>query len=428
MFLPSQSVGLRPLQTHRRLAGVLVGLLMTLAICIGSASVALAAPHRASTSKSVLPPINLCGAGTHVWGTPSVVSMPYSWLPEVYAFAEGSNYCNTHLYVAHFTGTAWRWEYPPDPSGASVNSFPASVVFNLGNGYQGAVYVIGSNGHLFELFWWQGQYQWGSWIDLTQQGDPLLQGNPAATFYAFGSTIYVVARGVDGHLYMWNSRNGWLQVGSPTDPTVTSDPTVFIYQFPDPTTYGVTQYKLYTFATGANGNIDIWKWIEGPYWDLAYYRPPTTTAVGRPFAYETPVDGVNYFDAFFRDANGHLEDLVWDEQYWRFVDMSTTYPGLPPGYTISCGAGGAAAPDNVTYTFYACGTDGSVASLVWNGSGWFWYDLGKPPTGMYIIYDAGVIAAWENDISTTNALVVGDDGRMYITDWAGTPWVNLGTP
>jgi hypothetical protein len=185
---------------------------------------------------------------------------------------------------------------------------------------------------------------------------------------------------------------------------------------------------IYTFVTGANGNIYGAEWLETAGWQWFYYKPPATTAVGQPFTYVTPVDGVYYFHVFVPGADGHLEDMVWDGTYWHFIDTTTAYGGLPAGYIIGCGAGGAAAPDNVTYSFYACGTDGSLANLVWNGYGWFWQNFGKPSTGTSIISDAGVIGSWQNGVSTTSAFVTGADGRMYITFWNGSLWVNLGTP
>ena len=436
MFLSRESprlVGMRPLQLHRRFVGVLLGLLMTVAICMGSAGAALAAPRSHVTSTSILHPLNhQCVGGIHVWGTPSVVSMPnpYSALPEVYAFVEGTNSytnCATHLYVAHFTGGSggtWRWEYPPDPQGTTITGYPAAVVYSTSTGYGGAVFATGTNGHLWELDWVRGQYNWGSWIDRGAPVGTYVMGTPAAI--ALGpQAYYLTVRGTNGRLQFWIDGYGWQpDVGVPPYSTIASDPTETLYL---PYSSGMTGNHIFTFVTGANGNIYGAEWLETAGWTWFYYQPPATTAVGRPFTYITPVDGVYYFHVFVQGANGNLEDMVWDGNYWTFPD-TTRYPGWPPGYTIGCGTGGAAAPDNVTYSFYACGTDGSEANLVWNGTGWSWHYLGRPSTGMPIISDAGVIGAWENAVSTTSAFVTGGDGRMYITLWAGTPWVNLGTP
>jgi hypothetical protein len=368
-----------------------------------------------------------------------VVPIPNpDWVTEAYAFVAGtnsSNNCTTHLYVAHFKGGNWQWEYPPDLPGTTLNSYPAAVGYYPSDVYGGDVYVIGSNGQLYDLHWTQGQYQWGSWMDLgmPQIMDPVthqmksitLQGNPAAIYDPTG--IYVAARGTDGHLYVWASSTGqFLDAGTPPYSTIASDPTEVVY----PPDINSDNRDLYVFVTGANGNVYGVKWY-GLDWEWFYYRPHTTTAVGRPFTYLTPVNGVAYFDVFVRGADGHMEDLVWDGHYWGFVDMTTAAPGLSPGYTIGCGAGGAGT-DIATYAFYACGTDGSLANLIWNGAGWSWQDLARPTTGMPIISDAGVIGVRElignYIVSTTSAFVTGGDGRMYIAHWEGTPWVNLGTP
>jgi hypothetical protein len=354
--------------------------------------------------------------------------MPYGWVPETYAFVAGtnsSNNCATHLYVAHFTGGSggtWRWEYPPDPVGTTIASYPTAVEYTYstgsGTGYGGAVFATGANRHLLELDWTRGQYSWGSWIDRGTPGDTTVSGTPAVI--ATGrQAYYLTVRGTNGQLQFWISGFGWQPaVGIPPYSTIASDPTETLYL---PYSSGMTGNHIYTFVTGANGYIYGAEWLETAGWQWFYSKPPATNAIGRPFTYITPVDGVYYFHVFVQGANGHLEDLVWDGNNWQFVDMTTTYSG----YTIGCGAGGAAAPDNVTYSFYACGTDGSLTNLVWNGNGWSWQNFGKPRTGTLIYSDAGVIGTSQN---ATSAFVTGADGGMYISVWNGTPWVNLGTP
>jgi hypothetical protein len=83
--------------------------------------------------------------GTYVFGTPSVVSFPNTRNDDTFAFVEGTHNCPSHLYVAHYTTTTnWQWEYPSDPVGASISSYPTAVT----SGNSGAVFVTGSNGHL----------------------------------------------------------------------------------------------------------------------------------------------------------------------------------------------------------------------------------------------------------------------------------------
>lgn len=164
--------------------------------------------------------------GGRLFGPPSAVYQ--SAIDRVACFVRG---VNGHLYDAFWNGNAWQWEDQGPPysqdSNVFANSAPSAV-------YQASInrtscFVVGSDGHLHDVYWNQNWNQW-RWED---QGTPprvSAQLSPSAVYQPTINRITCFVVGDDGQLYdkyYDGSQWQWQSLGSPmhqTDVSVLSSP------------------------------------------------------------------------------------------------------------------------------------------------------------------------------------------------------------
>jgi hypothetical protein len=309
------------------------------------------------------------------------------------AFADGSD---GHLYeVSHFPefGT-WYWADLGKPaSGAGLVSTPAVADYLDGTGRSGVfAFATGSDGHLYDTYYFPDQNGW-LWQDQgTPQGGATLISAPATLNVAEYSTrpgLFAFATGSDGHLYdvyYFPDQNGWLWQDQGTPPggaRLWSDPGTDYYVDPS------GRVGLFAFATGSDGALyDVYYFADQGRWLWQSQGiPPSGASVisdpavgrytdpaGRPglFAFATGSDGVLYDVYYFPNQGGWLwqsQDrppsgtvIVSDPAVGYYIDE---YTGATGFFSFVRGA------DNHLYDVY----------FFPNQGGWLWQDQGMPNPG-----------------------------------------------
>ena len=319
---------------------------------------------------------------------------------ELFAFNTGQD---GHLYdVYYYPNQGWQWQdQGTPPGGATLASDPA-----VGNYYdefsiEGLVaFVTGSDGRIYEDSYFPEQGSW-TWTNLgSPPSGAAIAGTPAVGNYTDETGrlgLFVFATGSDGHLYdvyYFPGQGGWLWQDQGTPPsraTLTNAPAVGNYTDP------LGRPGLFAFATGSDGHLyDVyyfpnqggWLWQDQgtPGGGASLASDPAvgnyTDETGRPgiFAFATGSDGALYDVYFFPNQGG-----------WQWQSQ-----GRPPsGATVASdpAVGGYLDERSRRGLFaFATGSDGVLYDVYYfpNQGGWLWQSQGSPPSGASIISDPAV--------------------------------------
>jgi hypothetical protein len=268
-------------------------------------------------------------------------------------------------------GGSWPWTDSGVPSptvGIGLSLGAVSVLDSFFNPNSGRphVFVLGSDGHLWQC-WWDGG-NW-SWADV---------GVPSQTVGIMGAYGAVVA--------YENAMSG----GRP-----------------------------YVFVLGTD--VNLWQcWWDGGSWLWSNQGTPTPTTGIVASLGATVVDRPSRPYSYVLGTDGHLWQNWWDDKTWHWNDV-----GVPSATVGIAGAIGAGTSNLGPYTF-VLGSDGNLWNAYWNGSGFQWDNHGKPTATVGIERSMGTIAFQGEPL----AFVRGTDGHLWQNakgsnsgSWA---WLDLG--
>src|SRR3984893_4207829 len=286
--------------------------------------------------------------------------------------------------------------------------------------YQGFTPEGGSDGHLYELYWAEGNDAW-QYKDLTAEaGAPLATAYPTAYVFATTGSQHVLyeGQGGDGHVHelYWNENDGW-QHHDLTD--ASSAP--FALTVP-------TGYEFYAEGTqhvdyqGQDHHVhELWWRSNG------WHHSDLSAAAGAPPADSPPYDYVFTAEGtqhvVYRGSDNHIHELWWDSSGWHHHDL-TVAAGAPlatddpTGYVFDVQG-----TQHVNYR----GTDGHIHELWWEASGWKHSDIsgvtGAPPA-----YAGFRPKGYSFEFQMTgphptqHVIYVGTDGHIHELWWDGTGW------
>jgi hypothetical protein len=197
------------------------------------------------------------GVGTVTYQDPS------SGAQCIYAFERG---WDGYLHVNYWDGASWHWANQGAPSGTYVAGDPGVVTYRDATNHQRIyAFVLAGNGHL-EVNYWDGAWHWAD--QGTPSGTTML-GTPGVITYVDGTgnqRIYAFAEGANGHLEVNYWQDGawhWADQGTPSGALVNGSPGVITYMD------GTGNQRIYAFAEGANGHLEVnywggfsWAWAD----------------------------------------------------------------------------------------------------------------------------------------------------------------------
>ena len=182
------------------------------------------------------------------------------------------------------------------------------------------------DGHIHEL-WWSYPGGW-QYCDLTSAiGGSLAAGRPVGYSFRDQSTQHVVYTVGDGfiHELWWDDTAGWHENDltlSTHAPSMAGD-AVAAYTLEDDGTQHVIYY-------GDNdGHVhELWWTIQ-----TGWHPSDLTVRAGGPNAVDVPAgcaleaDGTQH--VFYRSADGHVNELKWENSAWTHLDLTAHVPGTP---------------------------------------------------------------------------------------------------
>jgi Trypsin len=320
----------------------------------------------------------------------SAIHNPVSGAQEVYVIGT-----NGHLYERHWrSGAGWSvWA----DLGGSVIGTPAVVSNPVAKTQE--VYAVGTNGHLWEA--WTSGSGW-KWSDL----GGTLSGSPAAVYNPILGAQEVFAVGTNGHLFRryWQSGHGW-SAWSDLEGSLAGSPAA-VYN---------PVGSLEVYATATDGHL-LQRWTGGSEWsrwtDLGGVLP------GRPTVLHSPT--LNTQEVFAVGANAHLLRQFWQSgRGWSgWSDLGGSLTGTPAPVHD---------PLANSLEVYAIGSNGHVFERWTGGSSWSaWSDLGGSSL-------TGSPAPVNNPVvKTQEVYAIGTNGHVYETYWSPNvpwhSWVDLGAP
>jgi hypothetical protein len=311
-------------------------------------------------------------------------------------------------------------------SAFGITGKPAVVTYvDATRGRQIYSFVTGENGHLVVKYW-DGVHGW-RWADLgLPAGAYAAVSDPSAIAYADPGKpeqMYAFVHGDNGHLFVdqWNG-SGWVwsDQGLPPGRVSVDHPSAITYLD------SAGRREIYVFCDRALVNyfdgVHGWRWTN-------LGIPAGTAGVLHPSAitYADP-GGPQQMYVFFQgyrldEGEPYLLVAYWDGVHgWQWANQSLSRGGQlissPSATTYLDSAG-----RREIYVF--CGKD-QVGNLVVNYfdgvHGWQWADLGLPARANAVSNPSAIAYADSSGREQIYAFVQGDTGHLFYDLWNGSGW------
>ena len=287
------------------------------------------------------------------------------------------------------------------------------------------VYTIDSGGKAWEKFFSPGTGTWSSWVDLGAPPSTTLVGRPWVWISPVTNNEEIFAHDSAGNYWQdyYSSGSGtwssWYELGSPGT-ALSADPTVVQGISGNEEVYGIdsagkTWEKFFSPGTGT--------WSS--WFDLG--APPSTTLVGRPWVWISPV--TNNEEIFARDSAGNY----WQDYYssgsgtWSsWYELGSPGTALSADPTVVQGISGNEEVYGIDSAGKTWETFFSPGTGIWSS----WFDLGAPPSTTLV----GRPWVWISPVTNNEEIFARDSAGNYWQDYyssgSGTwsNWYELGSP
>jgi|GEM_PF-1636042 hypothetical protein len=314
-------------------------------------------------------------------------------------------------------------------------------------------FAIGSDQDLYNYHWEAGS-GWQPALNIRTSITPApaqvpLAGKPSTNVYQLGGTarqsVFVV--GSDGHLYeyWWRVSDGWHRddinavAPPPSGVTWTGSPSAFTYTNPADS---LVHHSL--FVLGSNGHLYHYDWVQTATWSppVDISGTPTAALSGAPVGIGWAENNAEYQAAYIIGNDGHLyEYATSDGVTWTVHDVTaTSHDALPSGVHLTGTASGYAftlSGESVARrSLFAVGSDGHLYNYNWaqgstSAGSWSLTDVSGGATGGPTLGAGGItLVASPSAVYTPQnggvfeVYVTGSDGHLYEyayqNGWAGS--------
>jgi CHAP domain len=319
-------------------------------------------------------------------------------VPAQDAFAAGSD---QDLYDYHWeAGSGWhpavnvRTAITPAPALVSIIGSPSANVYQLAGTTHESVFVVASDGHLYE-YWWRVTDGWHR--DDTSSVSPppagvSWTGSPSAFTYTNPSDLLlhhsVFLVGTNGHLYYYD----WVQSATWSAPVDVSGPPPVTWNGA-PSAFGwVQQNSEYqaAYLVGDDGHLYEYSTKDGVTWSLNDVTASSLTALpegvhltgtASGYAFTASGESVPRRSVFVTGSDGHLYNYNWVQPasgsgVWDLTDISSGVSSGPTVGTDNVSLLGSPSAlyvthgDSSLFEVYETGSDGHLYEYTFQPSGW----------------------------------------------------------
>jgi hypothetical protein len=333
-------------------------------------------------------------------------------LPKLHPQAAYYVSSNQHVYELYWGGQFWMRGDITAVTGNTLTASSSRVSSWINSAGGHAVYYVGTSQHVYELYW-DGN-QWTK-ADLTAAtGNTLaLSTSPLTSFNTAGGGHAVYYLGSNQHVYelYWNG-SSWSNgdVTAATGNTLASS------------TGGLTSWlnsagAHATYFVGANQHIYELYW-NGSTWTKA----DLTAATGNTLASTgTQLTGFNTTGGghaiYYLGTNQHVYELYWNGSSWSNGDVTAA-----TGNTLASSTGGLTSflDSGGGHATYYVGANQHVYELYWNGSAWTNGDL-SAVTGNTLAQLGSAVTCFSTGFGHA-VYFIATDQHVYELYWDGSAW------
>ena len=377
-------------------------------------------------------------------------------VPAQDVFAYGSDH---DLYDYHWTsGSGWqlplnvRTSITPTPTPVALTGEPSTNVYQLAGTMHESIFVIGSDGHLYE-YWWRVSDGWHR--DNTSSISPppagiSWVGSPSAFTYTnpADSLLHhsVFLLGSNGHLYYYD----WVENATWSPPVdISGAPPVAWSGSPSAFGWVVhnAEYQA-AYIVGADGHLYEYSSTDGTTWTIQDVTAASQTAlpagvqlIGTASGYAFAAGGSSQTrrSVFVTGSDGHLYNYNWVQSAssttglqgtWDLTDVSggvvnsggpaigvggVTLLGSPSALDVPSGNG-------AVFEVYDTGSNGHLYEYIFQSTGWTVEDVssqaGQPSgtllTGAPFAFGSGSAGGTGSKAEIDDIYVVTSDGQLAI--------------
>jgi hypothetical protein len=319
-------------------------------------------------------------------GTPAATNSALTdWFVSSSGHATYYQGTNQHVYELFWNGSAWSTG-DVTAGGGGISTSSGSGLAVIGGAEPGkAVYYVGNNQHVYELYWSGSAWSNG---DLTAAtGGILAAANTPLTSSGTGTGKSVYYRGADQHIYQLNwTGSVWVNhdlTATTGGPLAASNSSMTTFTDPTHTSHA-------TYYQGANQHI-YELYFNGSSWsngDLTFVAGGSPQSGSALTSYTTC--GVGHA-VYYIGANQHVFELYWTGSSWSNGDVTAAAGGAPAagGLTIFT------TTDN-NHAVYYVGTNQHVYELFWNSFSWTSGDLTASTGGPSTMSGSNVASFWSD--------------------------------
>ncbi len=319
---------------------------------------------------------------------------------------------NQHVFELFESGTSWT---NGDVTAATGNVLAGTsaglTTFTLGGGH--ATYYIGANQHVYELFW--NGSRWTNGDVTVATNAPLALSTSGLTSFVFNSgahaTYYV---GSNQHVYelFWNGitwTNGDITAATNAPlASGTSGLTSFVFSSGAHAIYyiGSNQHVYEFFWNGTT-------WTNG---DITAVTGNTLAAAGSGLTSFLDPSGAHA--VYYIGANQHVYELFWNGATWTNGDVTAATGNTLAAVnsSISC------FNSTPAHVVYYLGANQHVYELFWNGTTWTNGDVTAVTGNVSASVSSGV-ASFLAQGGAHGVYFVGTDQHIRQMLWNGVTWV-----
>ncbi len=301
----------------------------------------------------------------------------------------------------------------PPPAGVSWTGSPSAFTYTnpADSELHHSVFLLGSNGHLYNYDWVQTA-TWSPPVDVSGVPPVAWSSAPSAFGWAEQNAEYQVVYiiGSDGHLYQYASTDGstWTirdvtaasQTPLPAGVQLGGTPSGYAFT---PSGNSVTRQSV--FVLGSDGHLYNYNWVPGQSsapqsgtWDLtdvtagAISGPSIgtggVTLTGSPSALYLAEGSGDVFEVYCTGSDGHLYQYAFLSSGWTLIDASqqsgqpaaTLLSGSP--FAVTSATENSSGASLQMDTIYAVTRDGRLAVITYEPSGtvlWSFSEQSSPP-------------------------------------------------
>jgi len=304
------------------------------------------------------------------------------------------------LFSNYWDYSYWSWgnQGMPNPSANPPVTVAQGVGVTIANDNP-YVFVLGSDGHLWQNYWNGSSWVW---FDANKPDDDSVSLNLPVGVTTVGGRPYAFIFDEDYNLWQnyWTGSSWvWYNAGKPNSNAYITRPV------------GITTLDGNPCVLGLDGYGHLWmNWWSGSSWMWLDWGEPNGGVVFTSPVGVTTVNGNPY--VFILDSDANL---------WSSSPGEGWHNGGKPNSSVTLNRPvGVAAVNGIPYAFIR-DSDGNLWQNLWQGSSGVWYNGGRPGD-TYINGSGGITVAGDGPFAKPYVFIQGNDGHLWLNSYDNSNW------